>query len=93
MPADGIVIGLDVNALARVAEVIPVEQHRAERSEQPVRDVARAGGVVILFSGSAQPSAETPVRSTSIGCVAAGSVSSTVRTAAGNAAQTLELGV
>ncbi len=35
------------------------------------------------FSGSTQPSAETPVRITSIGCAAAGSASSTARTAAG----------
>jgi hypothetical protein len=36
------------------------------------------------FSGSAQPSAETPVRITSIGWVAAGSASSTCRTTTGN---------
>lgn len=36
-----------------------------------------------LFSGSVQPSAETPVRMTSIGCDAAGKASSTVRTLAG----------
>ena len=36
------------------------------------------------FSGRVQPSADTPVRITSIGCDAAGSDSSTVRTLAGS---------
>ena len=43
MPADRIVVGLDVDAAAVVGVVVPVEQHRAERGHQPVGDVARAG--------------------------------------------------
>ena len=34
-----------------VAEVIPVEQHRAEAREQPVGDVARAGRAVVVLLG------------------------------------------
>ena len=46
--------------------------------------MSRASGALwSSFSGSTQPSAETPVRITSIGCVAAGSASSTRRTASG----------
>ena len=41
------------------------------------------GGFWSSFSGSTQPSAETPVRITSIGCAAAGSASSACFTAAG----------
>ncbi len=48
VPADGVVLGLDLDALAGVAEVIPVAEHRAEAGEQAVGDVARAGGVVIV---------------------------------------------
>ncbi len=45
--ADRIVIGLDVDAAARVREVIPVKQHRAERRHQTVGDVARFGELVL----------------------------------------------
>lgn len=65
--ADGIVVGLRLNALAVVAVVIPIQQHRSQRGQQPVGDVARAGRAMLLFSGSVQPRAETPVRITSIG--------------------------
>ncbi len=82
--ADGVVVGLRLNALAVVAAVVPVQQHRSQRGHQAVGDVARAGRRVVLFlSGSTQPSTETPVRITSIGWAAAGNASSTVRTLAG----------
>jgi hypothetical protein len=50
MPADGIVVGLGVDALALAGVVVPVEQHRAERSHQPIGDALRAFlGVVLLL--------------------------------------------
>ena len=50
VPADRIVVGLDLDAPAPAAEVVPVEQHRAERRHQPVGDVFCAGeGMVVLF--------------------------------------------
>src|SRR5256886_6508501 len=41
------IFGLGLDAPAVTAEVMPVEQHRAQRSHQPVGDIARAGGAVI----------------------------------------------
>ncbi len=49
VPADRIIFRLDVNRLPGMAVVIPVRQHRAERRDEPIRDVARAGGVVIVL--------------------------------------------
>ena len=37
------VVGLDVDALARCREMMPVEQHRRLAREQPVGDGSRAG--------------------------------------------------
>ncbi len=92
MAADAVVVGLDLDAPAVVGEVVPVEQHRAERGHQPVGDVAGAGRVDGRgSSGSTQPSAETPVRITSIGWAAAGRASSVVRTAAGRPRSALRL--
>ena len=56
MRADGIVIGLHIDALARGAEVVPVQQHRAQRGHQPVGNVAGAGQVVVVLlrQGAAQ---------------------------------------
>ena len=51
------------------------------------------GGLWSCASGSTQPSAETPVRITSIGCAAAGSASSAVPHRARQAAQRLQLGL
>ena len=51
MPADRVVVGLDVDAPAAVREVIPVAQHRAEARDQVIRDLARAGGIVIVRLG------------------------------------------
>src|SRR5665213_2888472 len=48
MRADRIVVGLDVDQAAVVARVIPVAQHRAQRGDQAVGDVARARGVVCI---------------------------------------------
>jgi hypothetical protein len=48
--ADGVIVGLGVDALAVVAVVVPVEQHRAHRGHQPVGDALRARlGVVVLL--------------------------------------------
>jgi hypothetical protein len=82
--ADRIVVGLDVDALAVVAAVVPVEQHRAERRHQPVGDVARAGRAVVVLLGQTAPSAETALRITSIGCAAAGIRSRISFTGSGN---------
>ena len=49
--ADRVVVGLDLDAPAVMREVVPVEQHRAERRHQPIGDVARAGAVVVGASG------------------------------------------
>ena len=49
--ADRVVVGFDLDALAVVAPVIPVEQHRSERGHQPVGDVARTGDAVIVPLG------------------------------------------
>ncbi len=49
MAADRVVVGLHVDALAVVAEVVPVQQHRAERGHQAVGDGARAGDVVVVL--------------------------------------------
>jgi hypothetical protein len=76
MPADRVVVGFDLDAPPVMAVVIPIEQHRAERREQPVGDVPRTRQVVVIFSGSALPSTEQPVRITSIGCAAEGKHSS-----------------
>jgi len=84
VPADRIVVGLDLDALASAAEVVPVEQHRAERRHQPVGDVFCPGQGMIAFSGSTVPSADTPVRITSIGCAEAGTASSAALTACGS---------
>ena len=51
MAADRVVVGLDFDAPAVVAEVVPVEQHRAERGHQAVGDVARTRRVVVVFLG------------------------------------------
>jgi len=51
MAADRVVVGLDVDALARVAVAVPVGEHRTEAGEQPVGDVARAGDAVVVLLG------------------------------------------
>ena len=47
--ADRVVIGLHLDALAVQREVMPVEQHGIQRSEQPVGDLAGAGAVVVFL--------------------------------------------
>ena len=91
MPADGIVVGLEPDALAVAGVVVPVAQHRAERGEQPIRNVARSLDGVASASGSVHPSADTPVRSTSIGWLDAGNCSRTVNTAFGGTRNFLSL--
>ena len=44
--ADRVIVGLDLDALAGVAVVMPVAEQRAERGDQPVGDVACIGGAV-----------------------------------------------
>jgi hypothetical protein len=51
VPADGLVVGLDVDLRAVVAPVVPVAEHGAERGDQPVGDVAGAGDVVVVLLG------------------------------------------
>ena len=50
MAADAVVVGLDIDADAAMRVVVPGQQHRPERGQQPVGDLARTGGrVVVLF--------------------------------------------
>ena len=51
MSADGIVVGLHLDALAVVGVVMPVEQHRSQRGHQAIGDVARAWQVVVVGFG------------------------------------------
>ncbi len=51
VPADRVVVRLDVDARARVAVVVPVAEHRAEARDQAVGDVARAGNAVVVLLG------------------------------------------
>jgi hypothetical protein len=46
MAADAVVVGLDINPPAMQREVVPVEQHRPQRGDEPVGDVARPIGLV-----------------------------------------------
>jgi hypothetical protein len=45
---DRVVIGLGFDAPAVVRPVIPVEQHRREAGDQPVGNLARRAGIVVL---------------------------------------------
>src|SRR5690606_250200 len=47
--ADGVVVGLNVDHAAIVAEVIPIEQGRAQACHQTVGNIACVGNVVIVF--------------------------------------------
>ena len=55
VPADRVIVGLDIDALAIVAPVVPVQQHRALRSEQAVGGITRARRAVVLFLGQHGP--------------------------------------
>ncbi len=49
VPADRVVGGLGVDALAGVAEVVPVDEHRAEGRNEAIGDLAGAGGAVVVL--------------------------------------------
>ena len=49
MPADRVVVGLDLDAPAIVAVVIPVEQHRAEPGHEAIGDVPGVGHIVVVL--------------------------------------------
>jgi hypothetical protein len=49
MPADGIIVGNELDALAVMAVVIPVNQHRAEAGHQAIDYSARSLDIVIVF--------------------------------------------
>ena len=49
MAADGVIVGFDKNMLAVMAVVIPVSQHRAERGDQAIRNIACTGDAVIIL--------------------------------------------
>ena len=59
MTAHGVVVGLDVDALAAVREVIPVAEHRPEARHQVIGDFARTRGVVIIGFRAARSPAPT----------------------------------
>ena len=44
--ADACIIGLDIDPPPVQREVVPVEQHRPQRGDQPVGDLARPIGIV-----------------------------------------------
>jgi len=84
MAADGIIVGPGLDALAVMGEVMPVEQHRAQRSQQPVGDIARAGDAVIRLLRLQRASTDTPVRITSMGCALPGMFSNAARSSRGS---------
>src|SRR6202011_226980 len=49
MPTDRVILGVYIDALRIVAVVIPVAQHRAERSDQLIGNVPGAGSIVIIL--------------------------------------------
>ena len=49
MPADGIVVGFHLDALAVVAEVVPVQQRGTQRSHQLVGNVTSARVIVVVL--------------------------------------------
>ena len=51
VPTDRVVIGFDIDDLAIVAVVIPVQQHAAQARHKPIGNVPCARGVVVLFLG------------------------------------------
>ena len=67
-----VVVGFHFDAPAVAREVVPVEQHRPQRRQQRIRNARAPASLWSRPSGSTQPSTETPVRSTSMGCVVRG---------------------
>ena len=53
MAADGVVIGLNINALTVMAVVVPIKKHAAEACHKPVCNVTCTGRIVIVFFGKA----------------------------------------
>ena len=51
MAADRVVVGLGLDPLAVMAEVIPIQEHRAERGHQAVGDVLGAREAVVVLLG------------------------------------------
>ncbi len=45
--ADRVIVGLDIDAPSRMREVIPVEEHGAERRHQTIGDIARFSELVL----------------------------------------------
>ena len=90
--ADRVVVGLDVDALAVDArsDTSTAASNRA-RPSGGRRCRARRGWLWSSFSGSAQPSADTPVRITSIGCADGGQLLEHRLHRGGNAAQRFQL--
>ena len=56
MAADAIVIGLDIDAPSMQREVVPVEQHRPQRGDEPVGDIP--GAVRLMARRLGQHAAE-----------------------------------
>ena len=48
MRGNGFAVGINHDALAVVREVVPVKEHRRQRGQQRIGNVARARGVVVL---------------------------------------------
>lgn len=55
MAADGIIVGFRLNTFAVVAVVIPVKKDRAERGQQLIGNIARAGDGMSSFPAGCSP--------------------------------------
>ena len=72
MRADRVRVVLDVDAHAGAREVVPVEQHAAERGDEPVGDVARMRRATDRARARRNRARRRRVRMTSIGCAVVG---------------------
>ena len=89
---DGVVPGFDLDAAARVAEVVPVKQHAAQAGHQAVGDIAGARKIVVVFLRQrAAQGGDTGAHHVH-GMAGGGQLFQRSLHAAGQAAQSLELG-
>src|SRR3546814_4658960 len=51
MPAYAVVVGLYVDVVSVMAEVVPVQQRRTQIGHQTIRDIAGIGQIVVVFFG------------------------------------------
>src|SRR3546814_2035393 len=51
MPAYAVVVGLYVDVVSVMAEVVPLQQRRTQIGHQTIRDIAGIGQIVVVFFG------------------------------------------